>query len=79
VSNVFHSLPHVHNHLSCLRGDQAQSGQRMREPEGLPVFSFSTSRSTTTEDVAASSGSGHMPRYYHPVSVQEPQIIVRVL
>ena len=28
VSNVFHWCPQVQNHLSSLRGDQAQSGQR---------------------------------------------------
>ena len=41
VSNVFHSCPQVHNHLSSLRGDQPHSGQRMR---GVPG-SFSPSRS----------------------------------
>jgi len=30
VSKVFHSSPQVQNHLSSLRGDQPQSGQRMR-------------------------------------------------
>ena len=34
VSNVFHSLPQVQNHLSSLWGDQPHSGQRMREPDG---------------------------------------------
>jgi hypothetical protein len=35
VSNVFHSFPHVQNHLSSLRGDQPQSVQRIGEPEEL--------------------------------------------
>jgi hypothetical protein len=34
VSNVFHSQPQVQDHLSSLRGDQPQSGQRMRGSEG---------------------------------------------
>jgi hypothetical protein len=46
VSKVFHSLPHVQNHLSSLRGDQPHSGQRMREPEELLLLS-SSSRSNT--------------------------------
>lgn len=35
VSKVFHSQAHVHNHLSCLRGDQPQSGHRIPEPRLL--------------------------------------------
>ena len=31
VSNVFHSCPQVQHQQSSLRGDQPQSGQRMRE------------------------------------------------
>ena len=54
VSNVFHSLPQVQNHLSPLPGDQPQSGladARFGEPA---LFSFSTSRSKTTDDLAMS-------------------------
>jgi hypothetical protein len=46
VSNVFHTLPHAQNHLSSFRGDQPQSGQRMRS-ESLDFFSSSSSRSNT--------------------------------
>jgi hypothetical protein len=42
----------VQNHLSSLRGDQAQSGQLMRGSEGLVLFS--SSRSKTTDDLDAS-------------------------
>jgi len=49
VSKVFHSLPQVQNHLSSLRGDQPQSGQRMREPEESSVESLS-SRSKTVDE-----------------------------
>jgi hypothetical protein len=54
VSKVFHSLPQVQNHLSSLRGDQPQSGQRMREPEESPLLSSSSSRSNTTDDLEIS-------------------------
>ena len=43
VSNVFHSFPHVQNHLSSLRGNQPQSGQRMRGGSEVPGFSSSSS------------------------------------
>jgi len=46
VSNVFQSYPHVQNHLSSFRGDQPQSGQRMRGGSDEPGFlSSSSSRS----------------------------------
>jgi hypothetical protein len=67
VSNVFHCSPQVQNHLSSLRGDQPQSGQRMRGSDGPWLFSCSTPRSKTTDDWARSSESAHMPRYYDPV------------
>jgi hypothetical protein len=54
VSNVFHWCPQVQNHLSSFRGDQPQSGHRMRGPDGSRLFSFSTSRSKTTDDLATS-------------------------
>ena len=41
VSNVFHSFPQLQDHRSSLRGDQPQSGQRMRGPDGSRLFSFS--------------------------------------
>ena len=37
MSNVFHWLPHVHNHLSSLRGDQPHSGQRSSRLAGLLI------------------------------------------
>jgi hypothetical protein len=39
VSNVFHSCPQSQNHLSSLRGDQPQSGQRMRGGSDVTGFS----------------------------------------
>lgn len=44
VSNVFHSLPHVRNHFSCLRGDRPQNGQRMLGPDESRLFSSSSVR-----------------------------------
>jgi hypothetical protein len=57
VSNVFHSCPQMQNHLSFLRGDQPQSGQRMREPEESRGLSRPGSRSMT-------GGAGYMFPYY---------------
>jgi hypothetical protein len=57
VSNVFHSFPQEQDHRSSLRGDQPQSGQRMRGSDGL--WLFSSSRFTT-----ALSATGLMPTYY---------------
>ena len=54
MSNVFHSLPQVQNHLSSLRGDQPHSGQRMRGSDGSRLFSASSSRSNTTDDLKIS-------------------------
>jgi hypothetical protein len=54
VSNVFHSLPHSQNHLSSFRGDQPQSGQRMRGLDGSCIFSSSSSRFKTTDHLAVS-------------------------
>jgi hypothetical protein len=62
VSKVFHSCPQEQAQRSSLRGDQPQSGHRMRGPEGLSIFSSSGSRSITTDEL--SSLTGHMPRYY---------------
>src|SRR5208282_1417532 len=50
VSNVFHCFPQVQNHLSSLRGDQPQSGQRMRGSDGSLLFSSSSSRSETVDE-----------------------------
>src|SRR5438067_2320073 len=61
VSNVFHSLPHAQDHRSFLRGDQPQSGHRMRGPDGPRLFPWSSSRSKTTDDLAGSSARAHMP------------------
>ena len=48
VSNVFHSLPQVQDHLSSLRGDQSHSGQRMRGGSDSAGFlSSSSSRAGT--------------------------------
>lgn len=52
VSNVFHSCPQVQNHLSSLRGEQPQSGQRMREPEESWLLSSSSSRSRTVDNLS---------------------------
>jgi hypothetical protein len=51
VSNVFHCFPQVQNHLSSLRGDQPQSGQRMRGVPGF--FSSSSPRSGTMTGLSA--------------------------
>jgi len=56
-SKVFHECPHVQNQRSSLRGDQPQSGHRMRGPDGRRLFSWSTSRSKTTDDLAEPSNS----------------------
>src|ERR1700730_12770508 len=64
VSKVFHPLPQVQNHLSSLRGDQPQSGQRMRGSE-VPVL-FSSSRSRTVE-LAGSSETALMLVHYGSV------------
>ena len=61
MSNVFHSCPQVHDQRSSLRGDQPQSGQRMRGPDGSRLFSCSSSRSKTTEDWATSFEKEHVP------------------
>src|ERR1022692_4366810 len=49
VSNVFQRWPQVQDHTSSWRGDQPQSGHRMRGPEGSTLFSRSRSRSATTD------------------------------
>ena len=64
MSNVFHSCPQVQDQRSCLRGDQPQSGHRMRGPDGSRLFSSSSSRSKTTD---WSGERAHTPRYYDPV------------
>src|ERR1035438_5874355 len=46
--------PQVQDQRSSSRGDQPQRGQRMRGPEGLSIFSSSSSRSKTTDDLATS-------------------------
>jgi len=65
VSNVFHRWPQVQDRKSSFRGDQPQSGQRMRVPDG-PVLS-SSSRSTTTDEL--SFDRAHIPRYYDVVRI----------
>jgi hypothetical protein len=40
VSNVFHSSPQLQNHLSSLRGDQSQSGQRVLGAEWSVALLF---------------------------------------
>jgi hypothetical protein len=50
---VFHSCPHSQHHRSSLRGDQPHKGQRMRGSEGPVLFSSSSSRSKTTDDLEA--------------------------
>ena len=54
VSNVFHSCPQSQDHRFSLRRVQSQSGQRMRGLEGSRLFSGSSSRSKTTDDLATS-------------------------
>ena len=68
MSNVFHRWPQVQDQRSSLRGDQPQSGQRMRGPEGSRFFFWSGSRSKTTVDLA-SAERAHMPRYYDVVRI----------
>lgn len=69
VSNVFHSKPQVQNHLSCLRGDQSQSGQRMRGGSDSPgLFSSSSWRLGI---VTGFSVSGLMPAPISPRSQHE--------
>ena len=60
VSKVFQRCPQSQAQRSSLRGDQPQSGHRMRGPEGSRLFSWSGSRSKTTDDLAASSERTHM-------------------
>jgi hypothetical protein len=56
---VFHSLPQVQNHVSSFRGDQPQSGQRMRGGSKAPgFFSSSSPRSGTRTGLSAT---GLMP------------------
>jgi len=62
VSNVFHSWPQVQDQRSSLRGDQPHSGHRMREPEEPRLFSSSSSRSRTTDDLARYSKKVCTPR-----------------
>lgn len=50
VSKVFHSWPQLQDQRSSLRGDQPQSGQRMRGLDGSRFFCGSNSGSRTTED-----------------------------
>src|SRR5438034_9318045 len=55
VSNVFHSCPQLQDQRSSFWGDQPQSGHRMRGPDGPRLFSGSSSRSKTTDDLGGSS------------------------
>jgi hypothetical protein len=48
VSNVFHRCPQLHDHRSSLRGDQPQSGHRIRGPDGSLPSPLSISGSKTT-------------------------------
>jgi len=50
VSNVFHEWPQEQDHWSSLRGDQPQSGHRIRGTEGSWLFSSTSSWSKTTDD-----------------------------
>ena len=51
-----------------MRGDQPQRGHRMRGPDRSRLFSWSSSRSKTTEDFVNSSERAHMSGYYDPSS-----------
>ncbi len=75
VSNVFHSCPQVQNHRSSLRGDQPQSGHRIRGPDGSWLFS-SSSRSKTTEDLPTSLKTVEIParRTADPEPVRVPRV-----
>ena len=73
---MFHICPHEQNHLSSLRGDQSQRGQRMRGPEGSRLFSWSGSRSKTTE---GSSERAHMLQYYDAGSLDRSGIPTLIL
>jgi hypothetical protein len=48
------SVPLVPAVKKTIGGDQPQSWHRMRGPDGSRLFSFSTSRSRTTDDLPAS-------------------------
>src|SRR5260370_38507420 len=52
VVNVLQSWPQAQYHLSSLRGDWPQSGQRVRGSDGTLLFS--SSRSTTTDELETS-------------------------
>ena len=39
MSNVFHKWPQLQDQRSSLRGDQPQSGHRMRGPDGSRLLS----------------------------------------
>src|SRR5207249_270865 len=67
VSKVFHSCPQVQDQRSSLRGEQPQSGHRMRGPDGPRPSSWSGSRSKTTDDLVRSSERAHMSQYYVPI------------
>ncbi len=53
MSNVFHEFPHEQDQWSSLRGDQPQSGQRMRGPEVSLLLSSAGSRSIVTVEVSS--------------------------
>jgi hypothetical protein len=53
--NRRHSSRTESNTKAFLRGDPPHRGHRMRGPDGSRLFSLSTSRSKTTDDLAASS------------------------
>jgi len=59
---------------SSLRGDQPQSGQRMRGAEGSRLFSWSSSRSTATD---SSSLTAHMLTFFGLALPQRLQSCVR--
>ncbi len=67
VSNVFHSWPQLQDQRSSFWGDQPQSGHRMRGPDGSRLFSWSSSRSKTMDDLVESSARAHMSPHYVPL------------
>jgi len=58
VSKVFHWHPQSQDQRSSLRGDQPQSGQRMRGPDSPEVFSSRVSGSMTVADLPLPAKSG---------------------
>jgi hypothetical protein len=62
----------MQNQRSSLRGDQPQRGHRIRGPDGPKLFSWSASRSKTTEEFVRSSERAHMFSDYELIRFGTP-------